>query len=382
MFRKKRLIVISIFIAFLLSALFSIISTSYFRVHPDRQQEIVHAGVLDVKKTGEQKDAYQTFITQHVTLQVAENGKTKTVPLTYMSDSKSRTVLRPGDTLFITKTIVDGKTLYEYNNRYRLDRLFHIILGFFLLVIFIVGKRGLGSIAGLLISILVIFSYIVPQVLAGHDPFLVSVTGSLIILLFSTYLAHGISKQTTVALCSMIIVLIGMILLAKILIWYTLLTGYGNEESFGINVSNQLVQIKSLLIAGIIIATIGGLDDITTAQSAAVFQLAKEKPGISVYDLRKKGMLVGKEHVLSLINTLIIAFVGSSFTFFVSLFVFYSYLPIWSLINMELIAEEIVESIAISSALILAVPITTFVAAYTATGKMQRMLSAILSNLK
>jgi uncharacterized membrane protein len=349
---------------------FSVSTTHVFRSHPSEAQEVIKGKVLSTTTLSKQQDRFQTFVTQKMSVKITEKSGEITVPVEYESDSTARLPLKPGDVILLSKIIADGNTTYHYSDLYRLDRLYVVIIGFCLLVILIAGRRGFGSLFGLAMSMVIIFVYIVPQIFAGNDPFLVSIIGASLILFFSSYPAHGISKQTTVALGAMIIVMVAMLFLSKFLIWFTMLTGYSNEEAFGIAAANNhILQLKSLLIGGIIIATVGGLDDVTTAQAAAVFQLAKAKPDLSIAELFRRGMAIGQEHVISLINTLVIAFVGSSFTFFVSLFVFYSYESVWVVLNRELLAEELVKSVAISSGLILAVPIVTALAAYVAKKK-------------
>jgi uncharacterized membrane protein len=128
----------------------------------------------------------------------------------------------------------------------------------------------------------------------------------------------------------------------------------------------HIVAIQSLLIGGILIATLGALDDVTTTQAAAVFELAKANTKLSVFELIKRGMNIGREHMVSLMNTLIIAYIGTSLMLFVTYFIFYRNEYFLSVLNREPIVEAIVKTIAVSTGLVVALPIVTVLAAYAA----------------
>lgn len=144
-------------------------------------------------------------------------------------------------------------------------------------------------------------------------------------------------------------------------------TGLGSEDVYNLQIgSTSPINAQGLLLGGILIATLGALNDITTTQSMTIFTLVKESPKQKLSELFGKGMDIGKEHIASLINTLILAFAGSSLAVLIFFELNPLHLPIWVILNNETTMEEIIKSLVGSSALILAVPITTFIAALIA----------------
>jgi uncharacterized membrane protein len=123
------------------------------------------------------------------------------------------------------------------------------------------------------------------------------------------------------------------------------------------------INLKGLLLGGIIIGTLGILDDVTTTQTATIKELITTDPKLTFRELYTKGIRVGKEHIASLVNTLVLAYAGASLPLFL-LFTITTNQPTWTVINSEFIAEEIVRTLLGSSALIIAVPISTMIAAY------------------
>lgn len=251
-------------------------------------------------------------------------------------------------------------SVYE---KYRANTVIAIIVAFFALAVLIAGLRGFGSFAGLVISLFIILSFIIPQILAGQNPLVISILGSVIILLITTYLAHGISKTTTVALLSTFVSLLLTAFIASFFVNLAGLTGLNEETAslqFGLT---KAINLHGLLLGGIIIGTLGALNDITTTQAAAVFQLAKTDKSLSIEKLFEKGFLIGREHVASLINTLVLAYAGSSLVVFIFLVLNPTKVPYWVIINSELVSGEIVRTIAGSMGLMLVVPIATLAAA-------------------
>src|SRR5690606_22392691 len=137
----------------------------------------------------------------------------------------------------------------------------------------------------------------------------------------------------------------------------------GTEEAFYVQAAGGLgtINLKGLLLGGIIIGVLGVLDDITTAQAAVVEQLHVTDNTLAFRELLRRGLAVGHEHIISLVNTLALAYVGASLPLL--LLFTQGYTPLWVAINSERIIEEVVRTLIGSSALVLAVPITTILAA-------------------
>jgi uncharacterized membrane protein len=209
--------------------------------------------------------------------------------------------------------------------------------------------------------------YIVPQLLAGGNPLAVILIGALCMATFSLYLAHGFTRRTTVAVVSTLITICIALLLSVVFVAATKLLGMGSEEALYLqSAPGTSINLKGLLLGGIIVGALGVLDDITTAQAAAVDEIAKANPILSTQELFRRGLSVGGEHITSLVNTLVLAYAGTSFPALL-LFTLYER-PLWVVMNTEVITEEIVRTLVGSIALMCAVPITTLLAAYFLRG--------------
>lgn len=162
-------------------------------------------------------------------------------------------------------------------------------------------------------SFLIIFKFILPKILAGANPILIAILGSLLIIPVTFYLSHGLNRKTTLAIIGTITALILTGLLAGVFVNATKLTGFASEEAGFLQVAKQgQVNIKGLLLAGIIIGLLGILDDITISQSAIISQLKQSSPKLKSGELYKKAMEIGKDHIASMVNTLILVYTGAA----------------------------------------------------------------------
>lgn len=275
-------------------------------------------------------------------------------------------LVKYGQEIIVAKTTTpNGKTYYSIYDLYRLSNIILLCVIFFLLVIFITGKKGFGSILGMILSLGVITFFIIPNILKGGDPLTITLFGSVFILITTGYLAHGISKKTTIALLSTLISLFLTVAFAQLAISLTHLTGLGSEDAVALQFGpTSIINIKGLFLSGVIIGTLGALNDITTTQSATVYELKKTNPQLKFIQLIEKGINIGQEHAASLVNTLVLAYAGSALGVFIFLILNPAHIPYWVIINNEMLSDEIVKAIAGSVGLLLSVPIVTFVASY------------------
>jgi uncharacterized membrane protein len=304
---------------------------------------------------------------QKVTLEIttgSEKGKTLEVNHGELFSITEDQKVSAGETIVLTKTFGPTGELYYITDQYRITPMF-ILFGLFFVLVVIFGRlKGVLSILGLLLSLVILSNYVVPQILAGANPLTTSLIGALAIAVLSIYLAHGLSKRTTIALASTVITLCIAAVLSLIYVELTSLTGTGSEEAIFLRMGPLgSIDLRGLLLGGIIIGTLGILDDITISQTSVIVELKNANSKLHWKKLFSGGIAVGRDHVSSLVNTLALAYVGASFPLLL-LFSFSKDIPSWLTINSEFIAEEMVRTLVGSTALILAVPISTFLAAY------------------
>lgn len=266
-----------------------------------------------------------------------------------------------GDELVFLETEADN---YEIIEIYRLNWALIAIIVFIGLAALFAGKRGISSFVGLVATVFVLIGFIVPQIIAGRDPVLISLVGGTLVSVASIYLAHGFYKRTTLAVISTVGSILFAGVFASIFVELTNIFGLGSEEALFIQAGGLGdVNLKGILLGGIIIGTLGVLDDITTTQTATIEELHKADNKATFKELYKRGQTVGIEHISSLINTLVLAYAGASFPIFI-LLVANDQEPLWFTLNNEYFIEELVRAIVGSATLILAVPISTALAAW------------------
>jgi uncharacterized membrane protein len=275
--------------------------------------------------------------------------------------------LREGEQVVLVRAAPDGQAFII--DRFRLPWLGVVLLVFVALAMLVARWRGLTALLGLSISLLVLVQFVVPQIVAGANPMVVTMVAAGVIAVASIYLAHGFHVRTTVAVVSTVLTLAIAAGLAMAFVSFARLFGGGKEEAFYLQLGLlQDVNLRGLLLGGVILGALGVLDDITTAQAAVVAQLKHANPGLPFHELYRRALAVGQEHITALVNTLVLAYAGASLPLFI-LFTVDRGQPLWVTLNSELIGEEIVRAVVGSIALILAVPITTALAAWALKGE-------------
>lgn len=269
-----------------------------------------------------------------------------------------------GDRIIVTSSKnSEGENTYFITDYIRRTPLYLLFTIFVLLAVLIGGKRGIMSLLGMAVSFFVIFSFILPQISNGNNPILIAILASFIIIPITFYLSHGFNRKTTIAVIGTIIALFLTGIIADIFVEASKLTGFASEESSFLQVSaRNTINIKGLLLAGIIIGVLGILDDITITQSAIVQKLKETSPKDSFAKIYSKAMDIGKDHIASVVNTLVLVYTGAALPLL--LLFMNNPSPLTDVINYEIIAEEIVRTLTASIGLILAIPITTLLAAY------------------
>lgn len=267
-----------------------------------------------------------------------------------------------------------GKDFYYLTDFVRRPALLLLFLVFILVVGLVAGFRGLASLLGMATSFLVIFLFILPRLLAGDPPVTVAIVGSLLIIPLTFFLSHGFNRKTLAAVAGTFVSLMITGFLADFFVNLAQLTGFASEEAGFLQVARpELINMRSLLLAGIIIGLLGVLDDVTISQAAIVFQLRETNPRFKEKELYRRAMVIGRDHISSMVNTLILVYAGAALPLLL-LFIDQPQ-PFATIINAEILADEIVRTLVGSLGLILAVPLTTFIASFMA-------VNASLSNSK
>ncbi len=281
---------------------------------------------------------------------------------TNLSEHLSRT-LQVGDQLIVENFQSSPQEAPSFSavDLVRNQQILILFAIFLVLSIGIGRKRGILSLITMLISFLIIIHFTIKQISAGQDPVLIAIISAFILIPINFFITHGKSKKVIAAAISTCIAMIIGIVLANVFVNWSRLTGLSSDETFWITQTfSEINNFRGLVIASIVLGSIGILDDVTIAQSSTVEELIKSH---SVFDAKKifrQAMNIGRDHLASMVNTLILVYASASLPLFV---LFSNNIgDVTSLINLETITEEIIRSLVSSIALIIAIPISTWFA--------------------
>lgn len=246
----------------------------------------------------------------------------------------------------------------------RSTALLWLVVLFVALVVAVGRWQGLRSLLGLGLSLWLIVRFIIPAILEGRPPGLVAMVGAAAVMVLTLYLSHGFRPMTTSAIVGTTVALVVTIVLGSFFIEGARLTGFTSEEAVAARVGLGELDLQGLVLAGLIIASLGVLDDVTIAQSSTVFALRRTDPSLGTVKLFRRAMEVGRDHIASVVNTLVLAYAGASLGVLVLFTI--GNISTFERLNSEVMAEEIVKTLVGSAGLILAVPLTTALAAVVA----------------
>jgi uncharacterized membrane protein len=255
---------------------------------------------------------------------------------------------------------------YRLGDFERKPPLLWLTLAFAVLVILFGRLRGALSLVGLALSLLIILLFVVPAIMRDSPPLAVALVGSMAVMLTTIPLAHGLGLKSLAAMTGIAVSLMVIVLLAVLFADLTHLTGLSGEETTILAVSNGGINFQSLLIAGIVIGSLGVLDDVAISQASTVLALRAANPQQRFRELFRRAVEVGRDHVSATVNTLVLAYAGTSLT--TLLILGSGQFGFLEAVNLELVASVVVATLVGSIGLICAVPITTAFAALLAEG--------------
>lgn len=274
--------------------------------------------------------------------------------------------MEEGDVVFVSAVdLGDGTVSYQYAGEDRVVVLVVLTVVFAAAVIVLGRMRGVAALVGLVVSIAILFFFILPAIIAGKDAVLVALVGGGAIALVSLYLAHGYNPLTHVAALGAFAALVLTTALSWLVVEVAGLTGLASEESFLLLALPDL-DLSGLLLAGIVLGAIGALDDVTVTQASAVWEVHNANPGLESADLYESGLRVGRDHIVSTVNTLLLAYAGASLPLLI-LFTLADQ-SFGFIASSELVAVEIVRTLVGSIGLVAAVPVTTWLSSRVVKG--------------
>ncbi|MGY1616245.1 YibE/F family protein [Geodermatophilus sp. SYSU D00691] len=252
-------------------------------------------------------------------------------------------------------------TFYDYA---RTTPMVVLAIAFAVVVGAVARLRGLAALLGLGFAFFILLWFMLPALLEGSSPTLVTLTGSAAIMFVVLYLAHGFSARTTTALVGTLFGLVLVAGLGALAVEVSRLTGYSSEETIQLQQYDPTLSFSGLVIAGVVVAGLGVLNDVTITQASAVWQLHEVDPGMSWRRLFSRGMAIGRDHIASTVYTIVFAYAGAALPLMLLFSI--SSRPAGTVLTGDAVAEEVIRTLVGGIGLVLATPVTTAVGAFLA----------------
>ena len=305
---------------------------------------------------------------EFATLEITSGDTAGDTPVLETSLDASGANLEPGDRILVNVDRLDeGRVLYSFNDFQR-GQSMTVLVVLFVLAVLVLGRwKGAGALAGLVVSLAVLTAFALPSLLDGNAPLLVAIVAASSIAFVAIFLAHGVNIASAVSLLSSFVSLVVTGLLGWIFVDAANFTGYTEESSFFLNAFGVPIDARGILLAGIIIGSLGVLDDVIVTQVSAVAQLKRARPDSGWRDLFRPALDIGRDHVSSTVNTLFLAYAGAA----LPLLLLFSEArqSISGVATREVVAVEIVRALVGSIGLVASVPISTLLASLAISGR-------------
>ncbi len=324
------------------------------------QEEIYKAKVLEILEVYENPEPllYDESTVQVMSVRILNKSRAGEI----IEFNNDYIKLKEGQRFFLGVQSFDDENIFRVVERDRSIQMLFFGLLFVLTIILFGRMQGVRSVISLLGSILIITYILIPSILGGASPIVVSLIVATLILSVAIFFTHGFKRESLSAFMGTIISVIITILLSLIAVRLLGFSGLGTDETWYLKDMVDGINFSGLLLGGIILGVLGVLDDIAVTQVAVVRELYYIDPLIKRSVLYKKALRVGQEHVGALVNTLALAYAGAGLPLLM-LFAISPY-PIEVLMSQEIFAAEFIRTIVGSIGLVLTVPITTGIAVY------------------
>jgi uncharacterized membrane protein len=284
------------------------------------------------------------------------------------TDTSVILTLEVGDEIVLSHTGNNADDFaYDFADRQRRVPMAVLALLFAAMVVALGRWRGLAALVGFGISLAVLIQFTLPAILAGRSPLAVAIVSSSAIMFVALYMAHGVSARTTTAVLGTLLSLTITGILALLFVEAARLSGFASEEAIFVKVAAEQLNLQGLLLGGIIIGSLGVLDDVTVTQASAVWELHRANPEMGARSLYRSAIRIGRDHIASTVNTLVLAYAGASLPLLVLFTIAGPGLA--NVLNGEVVAEEVVRTLVGSIGLVASVPITTALAVLVVGGR-------------
>ena len=289
-------------------------------------------------------------------------GKTLDVEHFETPGSAYNLKLQKGDRVLTVIEDQDGQLLIGIDEYFKSRKIMYLTMVIIVLISLISGVAGVKAMLALFFTLLIIFGFMAGLIIKGFSPVLLAIFVSLVVTVINLLMVAGYTKKAVIAGLGTF----SGVILAGIFGWLATtllhLTGYTGHESTYLQVMNADISLKGILIAGIIIGALGAVMDVAISIASSIQEIAQANSGYSQKKLFSSGMNIGRDIIGTMVNTLILAYTGASLSLILVFAMQRNDFPLIKIMNMEFMAAEIVRSLAGLFGMVLAIPITAFIA--------------------
>lgn len=294
----------------------------------------------------------------------ARAGETIEVEQSNLDLTAGHQPIEEGDKVVVVQTARPDGPGYYIADHFRLPAYAWAAALFLVAVGYFGRRRGLSAVVGLTATVLIVYYYLTPRLVSGDSALATTLVAALLIAVVSLFLAHGLNRRTGLAFIGTAASLLLSVALGLVFLAFARLFGFGSDTVIYLQSSGLgNFDPRGLLLSGIILGTLGVLDDVTVAQATVTEELKRANASLGFGELFQRAQKVGREHIASMVNTLFLAYLGVSLPVFLY-FVVDSTQPAWFVLNSQIVGEEVIRTLVGSIGLVLAVPITTALAAW------------------
>lgn len=263
--------------------------------------------------------------------------------------------------IIVNYNVVDSKVTNLFVYSYKRSNVVYGMIALFFAMLILIGKlKGFKSVVAIVFSAVLIFFYMMPSILSGHNAVISATVTAILIIIVSLFLIGGYNNKTYTAVIGTTagVVIAGLIFTAAAhMAHLSGLTSENMEDMLLISESYKF-NVKGVMYAAVLIASLGATMDIGISIASSIFEMFEVNPKLDKSRLFKSGMNVGKDVIGTMSNTLILAFVGSSLTLLIIIMA--ANMTYLQAANLDILCTEIITGIAGSIAIVLTVPLTAF----------------------
>ncbi|MDD3146288.1 MAG: YibE/F family protein [Candidatus Riflebacteria bacterium] len=277
--------------------------------------------------------------------------------------------LKQGETILAVAEKQEDQLIVGVDEHFKSHRLMFLSMVIIIVIALIAGVNGVKAMLALFFTLIIIFGVMARLLLQGVSPVPLAIVCSLAIIAINIVIIAGRTRKAFIAgagtLCGVVLAGLFGWLAASLL----KLNGYSGDESTFLQILNSSIDLRGIMISGIIIGALGAVMDVAISISSSLLEISLANPSYNRKKLFESGMNIGKDIIGSMVNTLILAYTGASLTLILVFAMQKDDFPLIKIMNMEFISTEVVRSLAGLFGMVLAIPITALVASFVYTRK-------------